>query len=209
MRHIITSYLPVFKSITAVRGVMRKYFRPDLYTYNYVNARDHDRINTAEKSLLYYPQIFIQIGKKTLMWESSGVAFIFIFKRLSLSICSINQWTNQSVSQSIKSINNTLFKAQPIKLRHKIHWTYKSNRCKKPNANHRKRRQLSEKIHISWRISNEVKKSISHDVYLMKWKNVYFIRGFATHEIYIFFFQFIRWNKNHIHSKNLSLFYYI
>ena len=39
----------------------------------------------------------------------------------------------------------------------------------------------------------------------MKWKNVYFMSGQATHEIYIF--HFIQWNKSHFHSKNLNNLY--
>ena len=41
--------------------------------------------------------------------------------------------------------------------------------------------------------------------HLVKRENVYFIRGFATHEICIF--HFTRWNKWHIHSKNLNILY--
>ena len=41
--------------------------------------------------------------------------------------------------------------------------------------------------------------------HLVKWKNVYFIRAFGTHEIYIF--HFTRWNKSHIHSKHLNILY--
>ena len=36
-------------------------------------------------------------------------------------------------------------------------------------------------------------------------KNVYFIRAFGTHEIYIF--HFTRWNKSHIHDKHLNILY--
>ena len=45
----------------------------------------------------------------------------------------------------------------------------------------------------------------SHLFHLVKRENVYFIRGFATHEICIF--RFTRWNKWHIHSKNLNILY--
>ena len=41
--------------------------------------------------------------------------------------------------------------------------------------------------------------------HLVKRENVYFICGFATHEISIF--RFTRWNKWHIHSKNLNILY--
>ena len=46
---------------------------------------------------------------------------------------------------------------------------------------------------------------ICHLFHLVKRENVYFIRGFATHEICIF--RFTRWNKWHIHSKNLNILY--
>ena len=46
---------------------------------------------------------------------------------------------------------------------------------------------------------------ICHAFHLVKRENVYFIRGFATHEICIF--RFTRWNKWHIHSKNLNILY--
>ena len=46
---------------------------------------------------------------------------------------------------------------------------------------------------------------ICHLFHLVKRENEYFIRGFATHEICIF--RFTRWNKWHIHSKNLNILY--
>ena len=46
---------------------------------------------------------------------------------------------------------------------------------------------------------------ICHLFHLVKRENVYFIRGFTTHEICIF--RFTRWNKWHIHSKNLNILY--
>ena len=46
---------------------------------------------------------------------------------------------------------------------------------------------------------------ICHLFHLVKRENVYFIRGFATREICIF--RFTRWNKWHIHSKNLNILY--
>ena len=46
---------------------------------------------------------------------------------------------------------------------------------------------------------------ICHLFHLLKRENVYFIRGFATHEICIFCFT--RWNKWHIHSKKLNILY--
>ena len=38
-------------------------------------------------------------------------------------------------------------------------------------------------------------------------KIVYFICGFMAYILEMYIFDFTRWNKSHIHNKNLNIFY--